>query len=366
MTTSRPVQHPEVRVIAVEYGTETRIAELRPLTYSYGHKLNDAGEASLRFAVTDTAAAARLREATAGDGRVELYIDRDGTIVWGGVPWHRKYHATSRELEVTCSELWTRVRKRKIVETLAFVDTDQLEIVEGIIDHLQAQVGGDMGLQVVFEPSGRERDRTYYAHELKDASEAVEQLAAVIDGFDFAIDPIWVDEEIVRRLILSYPRRGRTASQSRLVFETKRDLAAFDLSEDGWRSVNRYHAIGAGEAESMLIATASRTDKLDAGIPLMEGSNAWTDVSVLDTLSGHANQAVNDLADVVTTPTIELLPTAEQSVGSWIVGDDARIRLVDDPWAGDVDLFVRIVADEVKGDATGTETVSLTVSGFSG
>lgn len=354
------MSQPTYVVHALRGSTGERIAELRPQSLKAGRVLNGAGKATLTLPIT-SANAADVRAATE-PGLVELYVERGGAIVWGGRCWSRRYESGQQMLTVEAAELWSYMRRRKIAAQLIFAATDQLEIAEAIIDYAQDQPGGDLGLVVDYTASGVQRDRTYEAWELKPVGEAVEQLAAVQDGFDFAVDLAWSGEAVSKVLTFSYPRRGRPSTVSPLLYETKRDLGAFSLSDDAWGVANRVHGVGAGDGPEALTATADRTWMISQGWPLLESSYSWKDVSEPGTLQAHVRSELNATADVLVRPSLRLLPNIELGVGAYVIGDDVRVRFVDDPWASTLDSYYRIVGDELSVDSNGVESVSLTVA----
>jgi hypothetical protein len=151
-------------------------------------------------------------------------------------------------------------------ESIALAGTSGLTISDMVLTEqsdgsVTIAPGADIGVAGGSELSGVLRDRTYQAYEVKQIGEAVEQLAAVDGGFDFAID---VTPSFGKVLTLSYPRRGRIAGTTGIVFESGKNLLGYTEDVDAGRQATIYTAIGAGDGADML-SGGGGDDTLDGG-----------------------------------------------------------------------------------------------------
>lgn len=369
-------------------GTFGLICELPLVDVTYGRVLNGAGEfsASLPLAAprervgdlfgdgfTDTLGAdlaARRQRLQVQDwlagtapNKTVIYVERDGVLMGGWAVWTRAYDSDSRTLQIEGAELWSYFRRRRIRWTSRYTATDQLTIARQLIDRAQQATGGNIGVLVGAETSGRLRDRTYETFEDKPLGEAVEQLAEVIDGFDFEVTVTFEAGAYVRRLRLHYPRMGRPASQTGLVFEVGRN-ATIGWPEDGTRTANSIAGLGAGEGPTMLRSVRTDTAVLAEGYPLLEDSLSLKDVSVRSTLTGHTAQALADRRLPATLPTVTALADDDPALGAYIPGDFARIRCQpgqDPRWPDGLDTHARIAAWRARVPDEGPETVEITM-----
>lgn len=299
----------------------------------------------------------RHRKATRANldpGRTVIYVERDGVLLWGGILWAASVSADDGKISLNGQGFWSYFRRRVLRETKTYTGIDQLAIAQDLVSWAQSQDGGDINVAIGSETSGVLRDRTYNDWERKPIGEAVEQLAAVEGGFDFAID---VDYDsgggITRTLRLSYPRRGRDTS---IVFELGTNLGAFTQQVDASVQANQIDVLGAGDGSSMLIATVSDTSAIPQ-YPLLDDVLTYKDVTLIDTLEGHGNAALAARA----TP-VETIPTIAQfgpdtGLGSYITGDEATVR----GSAGfiDVEQRVRIIEISVKVDEQSSEETTI-------
>jgi hypothetical protein len=211
-------------------------------------------------------------------------------------------------------------------------------------------------------PTGVLRDRTYYGYERKAAAEAVEQLADVVDGFDFELGVAWGAADPVLTLQVAYPRIGVQAIDSPLVFDRPGNIVGYDWPEDATRMADLSDAIGAGEGDDMLIATTMATDVLEDGWPLLEQVSSYKDVRDLDTLEEHASADLDAAALPVTIPRVTVRGDVDPVVGTYRPGDDCRLAITDDRFPEGLDTYARIIGFEVRppaGDQLETVTVDL-------
>jgi len=350
------------RFLAVDTCTDAIITELPLAGVTYSRRLNGAGTLSAVCPLTaDDLTLSGIWVDGTEPTRRGVYVERDGVIVWGGIWWARDT-TDSHTLQVSGGEWWSVLRRRHITDTLVYVAgvDDQLDIARALVDYTQAKPGGDLLIDTGSGSSGRTRDRTYWGYEAKQVADAIEELAAVEDGFDFSLDCVWSAGVPARQFVVSYPRRGRSAVSSGLVFSSGRNIIDWDWPEDGSRAANCVHGVGAGEGDSMLRSSVTRTDRLDAGYPLLEEVLSLKDVSVQSTLAAHVVDRVAAYASPVTLPRIRVIGDQDPVVGSYICGDEVRIVLDPCPRFPDgVDTYRRIVAYDVSVSETTAETVEL-------
>lgn len=311
----------------------------------------DAGRGDLAWEQVDVPIATR---SLIDPARRVIYVERDEQITGGYILWQAVGSTSDGKLKLGGEGLWSYFWRRLIRARKVYTAVDQLTIVRDLVDYAQAEAGGDIGIVVGSETCGVTRDRIYPAEERKAIGEAVEQLAGVQGGFDFAIESAWSGDRVENRLSLSYPQRGR---RTNLLFELGRNVVALSQTVDGGRAANRVDALGDGEGDAVPIATAADANLLGS-YPLLEHAGSWSGVKTVSTLSIHARA---DLAALRLPPdsiTVSIRSTDDIPLGAWIEGDEVQVRAADG-WI-DVDGWQRIVAYEVKVGAEGDEQIGLT------
>ena len=124
-----------------------------------------------------------------GDFNTDLFVSRDGQRLHRGVivpsdTVDGDGHTTT----LASYDYRWRLGSRTILDTLDFDQVDQETIGWGVIDHLQAQVGGNLG--IVRNPArdvSKLRDRTYEPGD--NAAQRLDELGRVRDSHDWEIGP---------------------------------------------------------------------------------------------------------------------------------------------------------------------------------
>lgn len=269
------------------------------------------------------------------EGRTVIWVQRDNTIVDGYIVWARPKPMGSRQIQIRAASLWSYFRGRILTVTKTYDDVDQLEIAQDLINW--AQTGpGDINVEVETETSGvlRERLPLAFGYERKNIGTLVEQLAAVIDGFDFAITCALENEVPTARFRCFYPRRGSRSSGVVFnggVFALKQNLLDYSVDPDGTDGATTVYGIGAGEGTDMLLTQSVNTAALDQGYPVKERTVTHKDVDQIETLQGHTDADLRGRAQTPTTWVLDVDPDdVSIPFGSWQVGDDVRVIIGDD------------------------------------
>lgn len=348
-------------------------AEVPLASSTVTHRLNAPGSFTGTISCRHPAATA----ANLDTENTLLVATRDDVVMFAGPLLGADLELDSDNIALRCDGAWNLVRRRSLRSAagmtygtavngeVTFAGVEQFDIVADLFAHMQSISGGDLGITVAAAgPSGVSRDRTYEADKGKKVGDLVEQLAAVSDGFDWQLEAGGTVDDLELTLRLSYPLRGRDTGFRFDYNDSADDLAGgssnvlgagmADMSDE---LVTRFSAIGEGEGSTQLAAHVADPGKVGV-LPLLEGSNAWPDVSDPDTLDGHARGelAVNGRASRI--PQLRLNPNAYPRLGSYIVGDivGATIRR---GYFVDVDGKYRLLAFTVGRDVDGTESVDV-------
>lgn len=349
------------RYLFADLRTNKVLAELPLRTPHFELGLPRAGSFSATLPLGDSRIAARDPISATVPARTAVYVDRDGVLLWGGIIWTRRYRTSSKTLELAGAEFRSYFDHRQIIATTGFAATDQLTIARSLVSAAQAYTGGDIGITLGAEASGVLRDRTYNGYELKNVGEALTQLSEVENGFDFTVEVAYVNDTPTKTLRLGYPRRGRRAPESGWLFDYPGNITDYEWPEDGTGMATTRRATGAGDQQGMLIAAAADSSLIDAGYPLLEASRAYGDVIIQTTLQAHANADLAATKQVLTIPTVTVRADLDPMIGTYIVGDDCRLRITDERFPAGIDGFHRIVNIAVDPQDNGPEKVVLTL-----
>lgn len=356
------------RYLFADLLTNEIVGEL-PLTgVAFTQQLNQAGTLSGHLLLSGmTTAQFNVNQSTT-PARTAIYVDRNGDLIWGGVIWGRSYNSADQTLSITAREFESYFERRRITTTVDFQNIDQLVIARTLVTDAQSVASGDIGVIVGTETSGVLIDRTYYYYEIKGVYPALQDLSRAENGFDFNIqvsyDPI--TNEPLKTLVLGYPRSGTiydVNDPEALVFIFPAgNIVEYEYPEDGAIAANVVYALGAGSNEGKLLETAQDTAKLADGWPLLEEQANYSDVTDSTYLAELANGQVLAVAYPPTTIKIVVPAYVTPELGSYQIGDDARLIITDERFPNTLDAVYRIVGLSVQPGEDGPERVTITLT----
>lgn len=358
------------RYLFADLLTNTILAELPLTAVNFTQQLNTAGTFTGDLLISGVNTI-KLNVANATiPTRTAIYVDRDGVLVWGGIIWNREYNSKTQQIKITAREFESYFERRRITADTIFTNTDQLTAVQTLITNAQSATNGNIGVALGGETSGVLINRAVYGYEYKTVFSLIQDLSRATNGFDFNIYIYYDSNKNPAKLLrLGYPRYGRVYTTTSLqvpVFELPGNIIEYTWPEDGSTAANTIYALGAGSNPGKLTATAVDGTKIAAGFPLLEDQSNYSDVSDATLLTNLANGQVAVVSYPPTTIKITVPPFVDPIFGSYEVGDDARIRILDDRFPTQLDAVYRIVAFNVTaGENNAPETVTVTLTNTS-
>lgn len=338
------------RVLCADLVSNTIREELAIHDLRYSWVLDAPGAMSGWLSLDDPKA---LR-ANLDPGATAIYVERGGALVWGGIMWTApNVDDVTRKVTIGAEGFWSYFRRRRLRVTKTYLQVDQLAIAQDMMNYALAQPGSLNPITVGTETSPRLRDRTYYQYDRKNLGQLVEQLAAVIDGFDFSIDVAWdsAGTTPVRTFHLYYPRRGSRIPS--LIFDRQQTgVTKMGVNVDATATANLIDAIGAGDGDAKLISTAADTS-LFSRYPLLEDTVSFIDVNEAPTLDGHAVAQLGRLRLPVELPSFEKQAGVFPDFNSFGVGDEGLVR-GQDGWIN-INGYYRIQSLEIRLSDNGQE-----------
>lgn len=365
--------------------TDELLAELPLSGVSYSTELNGIGTLSATIPYSDETLPLGP-DAASVPSRTTLYVDRDGVIVWAGIIWTRKLVKGGKEIQA--AELLSYYQHRHVKTTLstdtslvlnpAYVPagqrlySDQKFTVWSLFQYAHAQASGNPGIStnlLTGTGHGVQRQATYFGFERPEIYKLISELAGADDGFDFGVEVGWnpvannQPPTRYKRARTWFPRRGRTAAESGLVF-TKGGVASnildFDWPENGVDLATEISGLGEGTGEAKVTAVVQDADLLASGWPLLEAVTTYDGVIDQAQINGLAAAELGARASAQIQPWFDVMADADPAFGSYSVGDEALFVIEPEPRmpAGREGVF-RIVRVE-NSASSGPERVRLT------
>ncbi|MGW0012475.1 hypothetical protein ACWDVX_22365 [Streptomyces tendae] len=370
--------------------TDTLLAELPMADVTYTFELNGIG--TLRGVIPYNSETFPLDPETASTpARTALYVDRDGVIVWGGIVWTRTQATGGKAIQA--AEFYSYFQRRYVKKTLSsdlskISDTryvteggqrvwqDQKYLVYSLLWYAQAEPGGSINVDtnpLTTPATGVSRyGTTYYGYERTELYKAIADLSAADNGFDFGIEVGWTTSannsapRRYRRAVIWYPRRGRTADQSGLVFSKggpAGSILSYDWPEDGASMVTEMTGLGAGESTARIVKTARADDLIASGWPLLEAVATYDDVVDQDQVQGMTNSDLENRSSSAVQPKFTVAADADPVFGSYEVGDEALFVIDPEPQSPNGRQGVLRIVSIENTAAAGPERVKLTCVG---
>lgn len=348
-----------------------QILDELPLTnVTFDKKLNDTGTFRGNLQVTDPNVSIRDPRVLTTPGRSCLYVDRDGTLLWGGIIWTTTYAVSTGSLDISAADFLSYFEHRFVLGSplaadvgsmppITYDDVDQLAIARDLVRTAQAHPGGDLGIGFTGPAaSGVTRSVGYAPSDLKVVADALKDLATAAGGFDFVVDVRYGDDgRPVRELRAGFPRLGQAGGP--YVWEFGANMIDFSWPQDASIMGSRVFTQGSG-GQALGLASEEPADW-----PLLELTTSQIDTDDPGLLRDWAAGTLAVQDRPVALPVLTVRADAYPQVGLYEVGDDARMVVDDLFFPGrQLDVTMRILSMAVTPGDEGQEEVQLTVSSF--
>lgn len=326
------------------------IGELPLNDVVYEDYLNRPGKMSATLPLADADENVDLLDV----GRRAIYVVRNGTIDWGGLLMSAQVPLGGKAVSLDVIGWLGWLDMRDIWTDRQFSATDQFEIFQTLVDDAQdplaeiqyaatglptgllAGAGADMGIVVVWSAlSGVERDRTeeYRWFNGKNLGEALRQLAALEDGFDYGMRFAIAagGGSIDKSIELSYPMQGVDYSD-RTGFEYVRgersNILDRGISRDATSMAWRMRGWGTGQDISRLQSTVVDED-LRGVYPFFDGQYQGGSIVVQGTLDERTTSAALTRNHPVVLPSVVVDPLLDPVWDAYGLGDTYNFEIVD-------------------------------------
>jgi hypothetical protein len=268
-------------------------------------------------------------------------------------------HAVTVETSDTRAVLARRVWR---TEPGTSFSTEQADVVRAIVDHAQSAPGGDLGVSTAsVAATGATAVR-----EVKAGASLLDELSWLAQvgtdqpaepGFDWDVSPGWSD----RKLLLWYPRRGRTEPVVLDFVHTGRPRASLVAKVTRALDAATFaNAVRVSAGDSSVLTPVRRTTT-PGGEGLWDAAVSYSDVSDAAVLSAKASERLATLSALAPAYKVTLRRNAWGGPDHLWLGDAVRLLLrsgrLDD------DVVLRVHEVEVALGESGEEDVTLTVGG---
>lgn len=290
----------------------------------------DLGGASINLNGLTAARLADIRTATV-PYKCGVVVERDTTIVWSGIITARRYDSETGVWTLTVPGLLAYWRRRQISDNQIYTGMEQFDIVADLL-----RLGGDPTVPLIIDytPSGVTRDLNIDATNQTTVLDEILQLADNLNGYELAIDTSWMlggVQRVQHKLRIGSPYVGRRASSGLLLMlEYPGNVRKYTWDEDGEQFATDIYGVSTATDGTTLTRYGVNNTLLTEGFPRVASARQWDNITVSNTLDDHVVQALIEGNGYSDAPTFVVLDGGDTAIGSWVVGDDVRLR-IDDP-----------------------------------
>ncbi|MFD9374596.1 hypothetical protein ACFWBH_03485 [Streptomyces sp. NPDC059999] len=292
-----------------------------------------------------------------------LVVERDDTVVWGGLIWRAEPEGDTFPIEAGGWGSYLH-RRHDVHGELdgrgPYVHADACQVIRDVWAYAQSQPDGNLGVAVdpmasrtkVGTPAEPYKVEWWEAHVLGDI---VDDMTKVEGGPEWTESTVYSDGRPSGHIRLGWPRLGTRRTD--IMFASGMNIAEVaPVTYDGDEYAQVIIALGAGEGRGRRRAI----DAVRNGRLRMERVLEVPGEKGNDRLAARARRerAARQVLGEVTE--IQVIDHPSAPIGSWQIGDDVRVR-IHDQWA-DWDGWCRITGWRIRppqGDDGERVTLSL-------
>jgi len=317
---------------------------------NYTHELNRPGNATFSCPIGALSSTAKGRLVDLSTTPSEVWVYVDSALAWAGEI--QTTQIQGQTIVLNCAGLLGYTFRMGVTSDLVYTGIDQFTIAKGLVDHWQSQSYGNYGIDTsTVGTSGITRDRTYLRNELHNIGQRLQELGAVIDGFDTRVDPS------TRKLVLAYPQSGTDLTASLFFDERNIDSASVSTSVTMEDLVSDCAAVTNAAGTNVALYSYRTTSGVQTAYGRSWKGISFTDISVQATLDGHADAYKGARATQMVQPGVTVVPRVGADIGGFSVGDTCTYSY--DAGIGLQTFTLRIVKITVSVDSEGQKRFKL-------
>lgn len=268
-------------------------------------------------------------------GRTNLWVERDGTLIWGGITTTRTYQSESFTYQLYANTFDSFPAAQFIVTDQAPVSDDPRNVIIGLWNFIQSLGNGNLSL-VVPGTVTQQAPLMSYSWTGTDQNPISDQIdAAVKAGAEYRIDTAYANG--IRTATLRVGRwdqpvpgftLGIPQNAFAVTYKYPGPISNYWYSESGPQSLTR--ALGIGAANAALTPRGDQTNSaaLASGWPLSGIKFNWSNVTDQTTLVNMLNQMLIQFAPPFVSATLKL-DASVTAFGQFELGDYVRCVIVD-------------------------------------
>ncbi|MFG1873401.1 hypothetical protein ACGFIV_01010 [Sphaerisporangium sp. NPDC049003] len=279
-----------------------------------------------------------------GEGRVvaHVFTDEGLTQEWDAYQiWEAPVIGDedgNSSIEIMGAGLDSYAHHRQIWSSLAFEQTDQIDIAHALMADMMFEPPGDPAIFLSGDPSGVLRDRTYLASEGATYGARLAELANVDNGFEFRTQ-VRVSQPSgarIREFVTGYPHLDPGPGGA-LALQRPGNLLSYKYNKSALDAAIRWQLRGdtvnddvTADSEPLLSDIMVAQEFVDAGWPLLDRVIDRQGVTDLATLNAYARWYRDTRSGSFRVPEVTGILTPEMTIHPRRLGGALDVTIVDE------------------------------------
>lgn len=359
-------------IAAWDLNTNTLITHLQATQPSYSHRMNDAGEFSLKLNLTDAQAKQQAGVILALDGNPfkVTFSNRDESIQYSGIAWNTNMSSKEPSLTIAGKALtsyFTQVTATQSYNTAI----SPADLLAAVITDTQDQPGANMRLtpRLALNSPPPPITPNYSVTQYVTAAQVIADCTAGITpgtgGVDYYVTDYFVNGAPAHTFNIAAPRCGRDSGASGATLDISHAID-WQWPTNAQQSGNQAIVVGSGSGgvQPKAIKNSAYPRGGLGQPPLLQMVYQYNQVSSESQLDSIGNGLIQMFGRPVTVPVITMpIDYAPMPLGSFMIGDDVLVRSPASPWfPHGLAQWWRIVAYTVTYPDEGVPTYQLTLN----
>lgn len=270
-------------------------------------QINGAGSFNGTFRLGTTVLNDTLMLNNTTPGKTALYVERDGTLIWGGILWSRSYESQGGTVQLTGQTFESYFDRVAATDHIIQQGVEQVALFKNLIDQMQAQAQSNIGLTYASLPStGINRTILLPGYEFHMYQEAIAQLLEAVDSFEYTINvTASATQDVPNKVVtVGYPTLNSTVTDQYYDFPgtIKNYWWPETTSEGGTKFAGR----GYGSGNKAPTAVVVDGTAIAAGYPSLWKVGSYNNIADATLLDSKVRRDALAYAIPVNNPTIEL------------------------------------------------------------
>jgi len=272
-----------------------------------------------------------------------IYVEREGTVIWGGYVWSRTYQSQSKDVQLF-GQTFEMYPDNQLIDADIDFTGEQRNVFCQLWNTMQSKPERNLGITippatfttlVTTEVAALATDAKFYG-------ELMSQVADSSTGFDWYIQCSRVGNDYIKNLVIGYPTLG--ANDGDPIFEYPGPITNYYQTEAMADAGTNFLVTASGDGSNMITGIASDPTLFTQGWPRWDRIIAGKDIGTEAIAQAIANQQLAMRRPPKTT--IKATMKAGDQVpdfGSWGLGDTVRVVIKDARNSTALDFPGRIV-----------------------